>query len=252
MVSPTMQGLSAAELLRAWEVAFNQSPSQRALTVLVAACPDIPYEVLAHVSIGERDAQLLTLRAQTFGSRLNSLANCPRCNAPLELSFDVSDVRAKAVSLPSAKGDVTALSFADCEVSFRLPNSLDLLAVADSGDVALGRQSLFERCVLSARHHGEDCPTGLLPPLIIDAVAAQMAQADPQADVQLALSCPECGQQWKAIFDIVSFFWAEISAWATRILREVHVLASAYGWREADILALSPHRRQCYLDMVGV
>jgi hypothetical protein len=35
------------------------------------------------------------------------------------------------------------------------------------------------------------------------------------------------------------------------MLRDVHALATAYGWREADIVAMSPWRRQVYLDMVS-
>jgi hypothetical protein len=34
------------------------------------------------------------------------------------------------------------------------------------------------------------------------------------------------------------------------VLREVHILASAYGWREDDILAMSPARRRIYLEML--
>jgi hypothetical protein len=52
------------------------------------------------------------------------------------------------------------------------------------------------------------------------------------------------------LFDIVSFFWTELSAQAKRLLREVHTLARGYGWREADILAMSARRRQLYLDLV--
>jgi hypothetical protein len=89
-----------------------------------------------------------------------------------------------------------------------------------------------------------------LPESVVSAMAEQMAQADAPADIQLALTCPVCGQHWQAIFDIVSFFWSEIDAWAYRTLRDVHCLAAAYGWREADILALSPWRRQFYLEMV--
>jgi len=51
-------------------------------------------------------------------------------------------------------------------------------------------------------------------------------------------------------FDIASFFWAEICVQAKRLLREVHTLARAYGWREMDILSMSPARRQFYLEMV--
>ncbi len=78
-----------------------------------------------------------------------------------------------------------------------------------------------------------------------------MNRADPQADVQLNLSCPSCNHNWQMVFDIVSFFWSEIHTWAQQMLREVHILASAYGWYEADILVMSPSRRQFYLQMVG-
>jgi hypothetical protein len=38
---------------------------------------------------------------------------------------------------------------------------------------------------------------------------------------------------------------------AKAYLNEVHMLAWAYGWREADILAMSSARRQFYLERVG-
>jgi citrate lyase gamma subunit len=90
-----------------------------------------------------------------------------------------------------------------------------------------------------------------LPAEAIDAAVARMAEADPQADVQLDLTCPACGHRWLALFDIVPFLWSEINAWAQRTLQDVHRLASAYGWREADVLALTPWRRQVYLEMAG-
>ena len=49
----------------------------------------------------------------------------------------------------------------------------------------------------------------------------------------------------------MSFLWTEIEAWAWRMLSDVHTLARAYGWGERDILALSPTRRQFYLEMGG-
>ncbi len=58
-----------------------------------------------------------------------------------------------------------------------------------------------------------------------------MSELDPQGDVQIALSCPQCSHRWHAPLDIVSFVWSEIHAWAVRLLRDVHALASAYGWR---------------------
>jgi len=79
-----------------------------------------------------------------------------------------------------------------------------------------------------------------------------MVESDPQSHIELALTCPACEQDWQVVFDIASYLWSEIQTWALRILHEVHILASAYGWREADILALSPLRRQLYLERVSV
>ena len=78
-----------------------------------------------------------------------------------------------------------------------------------------------------------------------------MAAHDPLAEVELALACPVCGHQWQLVFDVASFLWLRIEAQARRLLEEVHALARAYGWREADILAMSSGRRQAYLEMVS-
>jgi uncharacterized protein (UPF0212 family) len=243
-----MRSVSASELLGVWEQGLAQRPVQRALTLLTTACPETSPEELAKLSIGQRDARLLTLREWTFGPQLIGLAICPTCGQRLELTFNVADIQVASEVEPK---ETLALCVADYEVHFRPPNSLDLAAIADQKDVAAGQQRLLENCLMAVHQNGEQVSADQLPANIREAVVEQMARADPQADVQLALSCPSCGHQWQAAFDIVSFFWSEINAWASRILREVHTLASAYGWREADILAMSPWRRQCYLEMLS-
>jgi hypothetical protein len=243
-----MRALSATELLGVWERGLTQAPVQRALELLAAASVETPRDSLAGLSIGRRDASLLTLRERTFGPRMASLVVCPHCGQQLELTFNVDDVRAGSPAEPAPEIAMTISSY---EVQFRLPNSADVAAVAERPDSSEKRQLLFERCLLAARCNGEATTPNRLPADVIDAVAERMAQTDPQADVQLGISCPSCGHRWRAALDVVSFFWSEIDAWAHRVLREVHTLASAYGWHESEILALSPWRRQLYLEMVG-
>jgi hypothetical protein len=243
-----MRALSASEWLAVWECGQAQPWPERALGILAAACPELPLETLAGLSIGQRDAWLLTLREWTFGPHLAGLAVCPHCGERLELACTVADLRVPLVEEPES---TLLLQVAGYEVSFRLPTSLDLIAVAASAATATLHQQLLERCLLAVWQHGTEQASVPLPLEVEQAVVARMAQADPQADIQLALSCPGCGQHWQALFDIVSFFWSEINAWAGRLLRDIHTLASAYGWREADILALSPWRRQAYLEMVN-
>jgi hypothetical protein len=66
----------------------------------------------------------------------------------------------------------------------------------------------------------------------------------------LSSACPHCGRAWSAFLDVASFVWREVETWAQRTLQEIHLLARAYGWREIDILTLTPTRRQAYLQMV--
>jgi len=255
-----MHALSASQLLSVWERALGRSHAERALALLAPACPEMSAEELARLSVGRRDALLLTLREWTFGARLSGRAPCRACGEPLEMSFEVSDIRAaQIVSASAPDAESLTLSVDDYEVHFRLPNSQDLSAIADArgsgagDDLTDARGHLLARCVLRVVEHGEERGPGggLLPERVREALEARMAEADPQSDVQLALSCPSCGHRWSVAFDIVSYFWGEISAWAGRTLREVHTLASAYGWREEDILAMSPRRRHLYLEMVS-
>jgi hypothetical protein len=239
-----MQTLSAAELLVVWERGREQRPYQRALALLAVANPELAPEALAALSIGERDAALLTLREWMFGPQIASIADCPACGARLDLVFGAADIRAGHRPAPAS----LTLSVGGYDLRFRLPNSADIAALdAAPGDQ---RQLLLARCLFDVRT-ATGSSLDRLPSEVEAALLQHMAAADPLSDVQLALGCPACSHEWQALFDIVAFFWSEIETWAYGMLREIHVLASAYGWREADILALSPRRRRMYLELIG-
>lgn len=244
----TMRPLSAAELLDIWDRGITQTSVERALTLLAAAHAESSVEALARLSIGRRDGLLLRLREWTFGPRFVSLASCPGCGERLELAFGVNDLRMQAAA--EADGEL-AVHVADYAVRFRLPNSLDLTVLGGGEDLTAVRRLLLKRCLLQIQCNGVETPSEVLPVEVMDAIARCMAEADPQADVRLALICPRCGHRWQAAFDIGAFFWREIEAWAERTLREVHLLATRYGWRERDILAMSARRRQWYLNVVS-
>jgi hypothetical protein len=244
-----MRALSASELLTVWEQGQGEPIFRRAHLLLSAACPERSPEELAKISIGSRDARLLTLREWTFGRRLTGIIACPACGQRLEIMVNVDDVRATASDSVREEFD---LEWNEYYVTFRLPNTVDLGEASFSENRENMRAALIRQCILKARRDDGDIAADQLPAPVIEAVVSRMTEHDPQADMHLALSCPGCGHRWQALFDIVSFFWSEIHVWALRLLREVHILATAYGWRESDLLAMSPLRRQAYLSMVGV
>lgn len=238
--------LSEKEILAVWEAGLSQNPAECALTLLSACYSKMARADLEQMNIGKRDALLLAFRERVFGPHFSGVTRCPKCKASLEMAFRSTDVRAIA---SGESADPFSFIFGDYEFECRLPNSTDLLAVAGAREPDVVANALFERCVLEKWHQGVEVSN--LPAEVIDAIVDEMGRRDPQADIRFALACPDCSHEWEAIFDIVLFAWHEISAWSSRLLRQVHTLATAYGWREVDILSMSSQRRQAYLEMLG-
>jgi hypothetical protein len=243
--------ITASELLAAWEGGVDRPMFERALLLLEASSGQ-SWEDLAALSIGQRDARLLDLREAIFGRSLPCLTVCLACDEKLELNLDVGDLRVSASpSRGEQNRDTLTIEAEDLTLEFRLPNSFDLSAASGAKDTDSARAALIERCLLAVHGQEKEIPYSSLSPSVLDVLTVAMTEADPQSHLELALSCPSCEQEWQAVFDIASYLWGEIQTWALRILHEVHILASAYGWREADILALSPLRRQLYLERIG-
>jgi hypothetical protein len=217
-----MYAIEASHLAEAWERGQGQHPLHRALTLLSVAEPEHSVDDLAALPIGERDRRLLALRRRLFGARFEAWASCPSCSEKLDLNFT-------ADQLPSdpPRGEV------------KLPTTADLLAVAKDPPEQRAA-ALLARCAGS----------GLSPDEAAEA-EKRLAEADPMADIELRLMCPSCQHEWTAVFDIASFLWTELNDWIVRLFSEVHILARAYGWSEAEILAMGARRRQVYLDLVA-
>jgi hypothetical protein len=247
-----MLPLSPSQLVRVWERGAGQPAILRAITVLAEAEPEAGLsqgeadrpeaeanagagrgcETLLDLPLGERDDRLLALRAATFGSRLEALARCPACGERVELRFSTADVS-------DAAGDSSSSGGADAAV--RPLTTRDLVQVSGCTSVAEARRELAQRCTGVAML---DAPQ-------IEAAAQRLEEIDGAAMRLIESRCPACGACWTSEFDVAAFLWLEIEAAAVRLLADVHTLARAYGWREQDILAMSPQRRRVYLELVS-
>lgn len=243
-----MHRLSDFELVDLYENAVALQPVDRVLALLQPALPDLKQEELAALSIGRRDAALLALREQVFGPELAAEVRCPQCEERLEFSLGVRELMPAPPQIePGASHHFECDGF---EITYRLPNSLDLQAVATCAEPHLGRDLLIRRCLIGIRRHGEACVAGSLPEKVLAGLAGEMEQQDPLMNPQIDLTCPACNNSWLATLDIPGYFWTELEEHVQLLLRQVHVLARAYGWRESDILGLPPHRRKTYLEIV--
>lgn len=230
--------LSAAELLAIWEENWQRPPLWQGLALLMAANPEQEWDALLAMPMGLFNAHLLTLHYWHFGPALTAVTTCTGCGEMVEVILDAASLHA------SHRDPPPWLEVADAAgaVRFRPPTLADLIAAGDATTLDAAAQLILARCL--------ETPSHPLPPATLTAVTNAMEHADPLAVIEMGGACPHCGQVWSAFLDVASFIWREVQTWAQRTLQEIHLLARAYNWREADILALTPMRRQAYLQMV--
>jgi hypothetical protein len=226
----------SASLLDAWEVALCEPEASRAPSLLLSLGWIEGPDALASSTIGETDCLLCSLQQTLFGPTLDCVVACPSCGEMLEFTVSTTDIVP-----PAAATADECVSLRDGLLECRPPVNADVAELVDHGSAVDSRQML-RVCLLSdgAALEGltdEDC----------DRALDELAQADPGSSMEIALSC-FCGHRWTDEFDIRTYLFADLTDWATRALREVHVLASRYGWSESEILRMSPWRKRIYLD----
>ena len=241
-----MSNLGASELLQVWERGQGGTAPERALLLLSAAWPEASPATLGELAVGERDGRLLALRERLFGRDMVCVTPCPGCGEQLELPADTRQFTTSGITVREF-----GLEREGFRVRFRIPTGADLVACSSEPDVAAAERQLLRRCLLDTRRGEQPVELEALPPALLEAMTQGLEAADPGADLRVESTCPVCEHHWESTFDIVSFLWIELQDWAIRVLREVHVLATAYGWAEEDILQLSPWRRRLYLQLVG-
>jgi hypothetical protein len=235
-----MLSLSAAEMLEVWERGQKYHAIDRALLLASLANSSSEDELLADLPVGVRDARILELRAVVMGANISAVINCPNCSEMLEFSIDSRELGlTEANSAGSEPVEVGSWKF-------RIPTSRDLARVVHIPDTDNAAAALLKSCWVSDGSEAEPDWSNEL----MEAVENRMEELDPQGDLNLDFSCEHCGHNWQAAFDISEVFWGEVDVYAKRLFLDVHLLASAYGWTEPDVLKLSDTRRAAYINMV--
>jgi hypothetical protein len=235
-----MASFSPARLLSVWEHGAHRHPIDRALLLFAVAAPHLPPEQLPDTPIGARNAALMALRRECLGAQLASWLDCAACGVRLEFTLGPGDLPPDP---NEGRGTLDIRGY-----RFTRPTSRHLARAADAGDPETAARLLLEACA--------DAPDTLPQDdeafrELLAAAGEAFDAADPWADLAITLRCPACGHTQQASFDIATYFWEELDSRARGLLDDVHTLAAAYGWTEADILSLSDARRSAYLARVS-
>jgi hypothetical protein len=230
--------LSGTDLVDVWASGRAGAPAAGADALLARLGDDV-----GAMTPGARDRALLDMHAAAFGALLDGVATCPRCGELLDVGVRIDEL-VGAIAAPSSRRVVQAGDGSDVQVEFRLPTVGDLRAGPSDGD------ALLDRCVTRATVDGAEVAPGALPSDVRHAVEAAMEEGDPFAELTLSLACVSCDHVWGEALDPAPFVWAALGDAARRLVADVADLASAFGWSEGEVLAMSPGRRRLYLEVV--
>lgn len=222
-------------LLDAWEAAAAVPDCAVGAVLLhraggtadLAAALDLPLSALS--------AALARLQAASFGPVLDAVTACQGCGEDLEVTLPVT----RFAALAGTTGPVR-VEGPDGVLDVRCPTTRDLVAVVTTSDPAA---ALLARCVDPAVDVTDLDPATLAQ---VEAAAEQVAGA---AAALVTTRCPACEQEVRVDVDLAALLWQRVRGAVPALLADVADLAAAFGWGEADVLALSPLRRAAYLDL---
>jgi hypothetical protein len=232
-----MKFLSPRELLEIWERGSRLQPLDQGLLVLSAALPGIQPDEIAGWPLGRRNRALLELHAACIAPQLQAWAECDNCRERMEFEVDTRSFLSTFERSDSQKETVVVNG-----IAFRLPSSRDLALALQEPDPNQGARRILETCCIGESFVAWSAGD-------VNAIGEKLAIADPMAEPRLSLTCPACGKEQEESLDLLAFVWSELQALAKRLLRDIHTLASAYGWSEPEILSLSNYRRSKYVEL---
>ncbi len=235
--------MTPAEMLSFWETGSRLSPLDRG--VLAVQIAGVPASQAADLPLGERNRALARLYLDHFGEALEGFTQCAECGEKLEFHFDLQQV---AYAPPLKASDPVVVG----RWRFRLPTSRAVAMALNGGEDASAGHRLLVECLEEPAGAGQDWSKAVpgWSEEEMNAIEEKLAEADSLAEIQIGFQCPECGADFEDALDLGSFLWSEIESAAGQLFDDIHLLASAYGWTEDEVLRLSSMRRGAYVRRV--
>ncbi|WP_439579072.1 hypothetical protein [Elioraea sp.] len=248
----TVRPLSGADEEALLDAIDARLPSAAALTLLLGRCAaaeDQPLGAAAdRLTIGEREALALRLRAATLPGPMVATMACTSCGAIIEMDFDPAAM-ATEVDRPVRRAVIAADGY---RLECRPVTGEDQRCAAfpASDDEALGR-ALLARCVTVTDASGAPVTVEALPRALAERAAACVLSLDPGAETTLEAICPSCGAAVSGSLDAGGFVLAELARRASALPAQILAIARATGWDEGSILAMPPARRHRYAALLA-
>ncbi len=241
------------------DLRFDTPDRPALVTALLARCADTPRTAPAdrelfwwNQSLSTRIAALLRIvGATTETDTLRAPLRCtaPSCRQPFEIELPLA---ALLESAPVEPGELLPFTLPQGHaLTLRRPTGHDQAAWRTLRPTS--RTEALQTIVRSLVVDGDwplDAQTPAFTPSL-DALAAAMEDFDPLVSFRVHTQCPHCGYAIDTPVDLEALALDQLHRTQRALLREVHQLATRYGWSEADTLAVPAWRRAHYLRLIA-
>ena len=208
---------------------------------------ELDVKIVDALSVGDRQFLTTCLAGRLGEDEAWFTVNCRACGERFDFPLRFSELPVKPAG-PSYPFCETILRAGKCR--WRVPNGADqkALALLPSDEEAL--QTLLQRCLVhDETEAGTDIPPGLVANLTAPEIArietALEAQA-PEVTNRVQAACVGCSEINETEINPLRYLSTPLQG----VSIDIHRIASAYHWSEAEILSLPRHRRLHYLELI--
>lgn len=190
----------------------------RVCNALLARClaaPGKPWSAellrVHEMTVLERDAALVELRAISMGDAVEHEVDCPHCGVVNVARFRLRDLPiAKADT--ARRGDLEIALPSGATASVRLPSARDQEELFDAALTSAAARKSFLIARVAMRIGAESGPftfeaVHALPSRDRDAIERALDEALPELDLTMAAECVSCGRGFEHPFDVTRFFF---------------------------------------------
>jgi hypothetical protein len=182
------------------------------------------------LNVAEYDHLLAEVFDALYGDRVEARTRCNACSEPLEISLSLAALAAAPdVEIELSGPDERGVFGLPDGRRIRPPTIADLDRAVGSG----GTAALRRACVVAGDPDADP-----------ETLEAALEAAAPALTRDVAATCPHCAATQEVRFDLAAFLVASLARERPFLLREMHLLARAYGWSLTEILSLNRDDRR--------
>lgn len=208
-------------------------------------------DLLWALPVGKRMQCLLTLCRLSQGNIFSFQFSCANARCGQLMELDIPLAQFMEVRQAADTKDSVTVKWNGEKLRLRKPTGQDQREWLQHAyaDESAATHAMVQQLLVSEQDGPATSP-GHLPADLLAEISRALDAADPLMNYQCSVVCPYCDHRADYPIDLEAFALKQLQQVQHNLLNNVHCLASAYHWSEAQIFSVPPWRRALYLKRI--